>query len=168
MTEDEIEARGEALEALAEGPAQRAAEAIEAVFERTGRSIEDNLERAARNGEASFARLTESILRDLARLAAEQLIAKPLDGFLASALDGLDFAGGRAEGGPVMTGQSYWVGERGPELFTPHQAGQIGEAAGSSITVNVTLPSGGGGAPVSEAAISRAVASAVRRAERWS
>ena len=88
MTEDEIEASGEALEALADGPAQRAAEAIEAVFERTGRSIEDNLERAARHGEASFARLTESILRDLARLAAEQLIAKPLDGFLASAQGG--------------------------------------------------------------------------------
>ena len=68
--------------------------------------------------------------------------------------------------GPVMAGQSYWVGERGPEVFTPNQSGQIGEAAGSSITVNVTLPSGGG-ANVSEAALSRAVASAVRRAERW-
>jgi len=44
---------------------------------------------------------------------------------------------GRALGGPVMGGQSYIVGENGPELFTPSQTG--------SITRNDQL---GGGAPV--------------------
>ena len=42
---------------------------------------------------------------------------------------------GRALGGPVMNGQSYIVGERGPEVFTPNTNG--------SITRNSDLPSGG-------------------------
>lgn len=36
-----------------------------------------------------------------------------------------DFAGFRAEGGPVKTGKSYVVGERGPEIFTPTSTGSI-------------------------------------------
>lgn len=42
---------------------------------------------------------------------------------------------GRALGGPVMGGQSYMVGENGPELFTPSTTG--------SITRNGDLQSGG-------------------------
>lgn len=34
-------------------------------------------------------------------------------------------AGARAAGGPVSGGQSYLVGERGPELFVPQASGQI-------------------------------------------
>lgn len=41
---------------------------------------------------------------------------------------------GRALGGPVLSGQSYMVGERGPELFTPSTSGQI--------TRNQDLPQG--------------------------
>ena len=53
---------------------------------------------------------------------------------------GLDFSGFRASGGPVMGGQSYLVGERGPELFTPSSSGNItanGAMGGNTITVNV-------------------------------
>jgi hypothetical protein len=53
---------------------------------------------------------------------------------------GLDFSGFRASGGPVMGGQSYLVGERGPELFTPGTSGSItpnGAMGGNTITVNV-------------------------------
>lgn len=32
---------------------------------------------------------------------------------------------GRADGGTVNAGQTYWVGERGPELFTPGATGMI-------------------------------------------
>lgn len=35
------------------------------------------------------------------------------------------FGGGRANGGPVMQGTTYLVGERGPELFTPSSSGSI-------------------------------------------
>ena len=49
--------------------------------------------------------------------------------------------GARANGGPVMGGGSYLVGERGPELFTPGTSGNItpnhAMGGGSTITVNV-------------------------------
>jgi phage-related minor tail protein len=50
-------------------------------------------------------------------------------------------SGTRANGGPVMGGGTYLVGERGPELFTPGTSGSItpNNALGgsTSITVNV-------------------------------
>jgi hypothetical protein len=51
-------------------------------------------------------------------------------------------SGTRANGGPVMGGGTYLVGERGPELFTPGTSGNItpNNALGggsTSITVNV-------------------------------
>ena len=51
------------------------------------------------------------------------------------------FAGARALGGPVSANNSYIVGERGPELFTPSTSGNItpnhAMGGGASITVNV-------------------------------
>lgn len=54
------------------------------------------------------------------------------------------FGGFRAEGGPVMAGKSYVVGEDGPELFRPNSSGTIipnGEtsaAAGPTIIFQIT------------------------------
>ena len=51
----------------------------------------------------------------------------------------IGFAPGRASGGPVSSGQTYMVGEAGPELFTPTQSGTItpsGEFGGVSIAIN--------------------------------
>lgn len=45
-----------------------------------------------------------------------------LGGFVASLFS---FGGGKAAGGPVDTGRSYRVGERGPETFVPLQRGMI-------------------------------------------
>jgi tape measure domain-containing protein len=54
------------------------------------------------------------------------------------------FRGAKANGGPVMAGGSYLVGERGPELFTPRSSGTItaneklgGSTVNNMITVNV-------------------------------
>ena len=51
------------------------------------------------------------------------------------------FRGARANGGPVMGGGTYLVGERGPELFTPSSSGNItpngAMGGGANITVNV-------------------------------
>lgn len=47
-------------------------------------------------------------------------------------------AGGRAEGGPVDAGRTYWVGEKGePELFTPGSSGMITPASklGGSVSI---------------------------------
>jgi hypothetical protein len=43
---------------------------------------------------------------------------------------------GRAEGGQVLGGAAYWVGEAGPEVFIPHSTG--------SIIPNHHLSAGGG------------------------
>jgi len=62
-----------------------------------------------------------------------------LSSFDALTLAGIS-GGARANGGPVMGGGSYLVGERGPELFTPGTSGNItpnGAMGGNTITVNV-------------------------------
>ncbi len=53
------------------------------------------------------------------------------------------FGGARADGGPVMAGRSFLVGERGPELFVPRQSGEIianddmgGRRGRGGVTVN--------------------------------
>ena len=49
---------------------------------------------------------------------------------------------GKAVGGPVVGGQSYMVGERGPELFTPSNAGNItknSDLQGGATNINFTI-----------------------------
>jgi hypothetical protein len=54
------------------------------------------------------------------------------------------FGGAMAHGGPVAPGQSFLVGENGPELFTPRVAGNItpnGQVGGGvTINFNITTP----------------------------
>jgi hypothetical protein len=47
-------------------------------------------------------------------------------------------AGARAEGGPVTGGNSYLVGERGPEIFTPRTSGVI-TPNGAGVTLQVVF-----------------------------
>ena len=52
------------------------------------------------------------------------------------------FGGFKAAGGPVTSGTSYIVGERGPELFTPNRSGTIipnGAMAGGGSVINLTV-----------------------------
>ena len=51
----------------------------------------------------------------------------------------------RAEGGPVKGGQSYIVGERGPEMFTPGSSGMItpNHALGGTTNVVVNVDASG-------------------------
>ena len=58
-------------------------------------------------------------------------------------LKGLGLGGARAGGGPVMGGQRYLVGERGPELFRPGMNGSITPnhmlGAGVNVVQNINL-----------------------------
>ena len=47
---------------------------------------------------------------------------------------------GKAIGGAVAGGKTYWVGERGPELFTPSTSGTIipNGNAGGGVTINIS------------------------------
>jgi hypothetical protein len=52
------------------------------------------------------------------------------------------FGGGKAAGGPVRSGTSYLVGERGPELFTPNSSGMItpnNRLGGGNTTINLNV-----------------------------
>jgi phage-related protein len=49
---------------------------------------------------------------------------------------GTTYSGERANGGDVNAGESYLVGERGVETFTPSQNGSI-SAAGGNVTINI-------------------------------
>ncbi len=98
-----------------------------------------------------FATLAANIQSVTAALA--ELEGKPNAGLADDAIEAAKALGagakkggglpGRAAGGPVRAGDSYIVGERGPEFFTPRRSGYIipNEELGSGnrpeITVNV-------------------------------
>jgi hypothetical protein len=128
-----------ALEALRE-PAARAASAIEDAFGRAGDSLVRSLARAAADGEVTLAELARAVL------AAANAASAGGNGGLGSAIAqavGSLFAGSRAEGGPVLGGGAYLVGERGPEVFRPTGTGVIEQAGGgAAVTVNVTVDGG--------------------------
>lgn len=111
-----------------------AAGLIEGAFASAARAIERDLNRAARSGSLSMKALAQSILNDLKRIAIDSFIRKPIENLLLSA-----FGGARAGGGPVARGQSYLVGERGPEIFTPMSAGEIGRASAAPVNVAIHL-----------------------------
>jgi phage-related minor tail protein len=154
---------GAALEALANGPAQHAADAMSAAFERTGRSIESALTRAARTGELSFSAMADAILRDLSRIATERFITAPIDNLVGQLSANLPFFGARADGGPVQPGGAYLVGERGPELFTPSGAGQINGSPAVNVTINLQGAASAESIRRSEGQIATALARAVRK-----
>jgi hypothetical protein len=65
----------------------------------------------------------------------------PVTQFIGGAFDAT-FGGGRATGGPVSSGTSYVVGQRGPELFVPNTSGTIipnGGGGGGGSTINLTV-----------------------------
>jgi hypothetical protein len=65
----------------------------------------------------------------------------PVTQAIGGAIDNI-FGGGRANGGPVSSGTSYVVGERGPELFVPNTSGKIipnGGSGGRGNTINLTV-----------------------------
>jgi hypothetical protein len=140
------------LEAL-KAPAERAARSIDEAFARAGTSLARSLARAASDGQVS--------LGELARAVLGAAGAALKGGGLTEALS-KGFSGARADGGPVLPGGAYLVGERGPEVFRPHGAGSIEPVgtAGVSVTVNVQ---GGeaSGLIRSDAQIAQALARAV-------
>jgi hypothetical protein len=132
-----------ALEALKE-PAERAAASIEDAFGRAGASLTRSLARAVLNA---------------VNAAAGARGGGGLAGAIAAALGG--FGGARADGGPVMGGGAYLVGERGPEVFRPSGAGTIEPMGGATgVTVNVTVDGGAEGLLRSETQIARMLARA--------
>jgi hypothetical protein len=125
-----------ALSAFAEGPARDAADAVGDGFVRAGARIAQSLSRAAADGKVTLKELAKIILEELARASLPGL----LDRFGGSGSS--PFFGARASGGSVVGGGAYLVGERGPELFVPRQAGAISAPAASPVSVTLNIGAG--------------------------
>ena len=74
--EQSLQSASESLSRLVEGPGVEAAAALERAFAQSGARIEQTLSRAARSGELDFRRMANAVLADLARIAAEAVIAQ--------------------------------------------------------------------------------------------
>jgi phage-related minor tail protein len=97
----------------------------------------------------SLGDVVKSVSNMIAKTIIKQNISDPLAGSITSALKGFSFGtsdttvvdSGRAAGGPVASGSTYLVGEKGPELFSPKSSGNItpnNKLDGGGTVVNVT------------------------------
>jgi len=96
-------------------------------------------------------------LKDAFKQMALAIIEQMIQMFIIDKITGgfLSFAKGltgKAIGGPVQSGQPYMVGERGPEMFVPNQAGSIipNKKMGGGITVVNNVDARGSGADVDQ------------------
>ncbi|NBW08175.1 MAG: phage tail tape measure protein [Caulobacteraceae bacterium] len=147
-----------ALEALKE-PAERAAASIEDAFGRAGDSLTRSLARAAADGEVTLAELARAVLGAV-NVGVGASGSGGLGAAISQAVSGL-FAGARADGGAVLGGGAYLVGERGPEVFRPSASGVIEQAGAAPMTVNLRIDGGAETLIRSEAQIAQMLARAV-------
>lgn len=115
------------------------------------------------------------LLEDIQRIILRAAVTKPLEKLVGGFFEGLDFggtktlsdlpgvitadssafaslSGRRASGGAVQAGQSFLVGERGPELFTPGSSGNItANGRGVGTTIIMDLRGSNGDASIQEA-----------------
>lgn len=117
---------------------------------RAGRMIDSSLAKAILSGKTGFDDLKRVALAALADIAQASLRAlfRSSDGGslggglingIGSVVASLLGAPGRATGGPVNSGRPYLVGETGPELFVPSNAGRIEHVGGGARDVRVAI-----------------------------
>ena len=107
----------------------------------------EGIKAAAKSLGATFKAFFQDLIAGFVRAIAKALILKGILAITglgsASAAGGIltsVFGGSRAGGGSVFPGASFLVGEKGPELFTPRQAGTItpnGASLGGTIPVSI-------------------------------
>jgi TP901 family phage tail tape measure protein len=88
---------------------------------------------ALNNAAASKAAAIESENDAIRRIQASNQPAE----WKARKINEIRSASTRAMGGPVASGTTYLVGERGPEYFTPSTSGRITPGGGGGTTVNI-------------------------------
>ena len=142
-------------------PAQSAADTIDQAFSRAGASLAKSLGRAASDGKISLQELAQAALTAINAFAGARSSGGGGLGDILSRVLITNFAGARADGGPVTPGGTYLVGERGPELFRPATSGSIEPAAATAMTVNIHVAASEGGLLRSEAQLAQALARAV-------
>lgn len=125
------------------------AEQLKAVYSDIGMSIKSGIVdsiKGAVDGTKSLGEVAANVLSNISSKLLDVAINMALFGAMSGTgtgggLFGGLFKGARATGGPVTSGSTYLVGERGPELFTPSRGGSIipngAMGGGTSVVVNV-------------------------------
>ena len=126
------------------------AEYASEMFNTLTRGFENAIVKFVQTGKLSFKDLFNSLIAMSTQMMANRMLMSLLGGGSSGFMSGQSgLLGGfgswlsglfKADGGPVNGGQSYVVGERGPELFRPRTAG--------NIIPNDKLAVGGGGGAV--------------------
>ena len=123
---------------------------VENIQRNLGSGLFDMLDGNFRNIGDSFKKLIMQMVADAAAAnITAALFGNPkqsgsnglLSGAMSAAMGYFGLSGARANGGPVMGGSSYLVGERGPEIFTPGGSGAVipNSAMGrGGLNVNIT------------------------------
>ena len=95
-----------------------------------GSTIAGNFEKAvfeAKSFRETLANIGQDIIKIAYQVAITQPLGEALGGAISKGIGGIQdvIFGKRAMGGAVAQGQSYLVGERGAEIFTPNKSGYI-------------------------------------------
>ena len=99
--------------------------------------VAGSIAKTAVSGRSSFSQMVDSILSQLSRLAVKDFIVAPVENLVGDIFKSFSLDGARASGGPVRAGGAYLVGEEGPEIFQPTQAGTIIPRGAGGVTVNI-------------------------------
>jgi len=118
-------------------------ERIKTLYSSIAETIETGLVDAidgAIAGTKTLGEVATSVFRSIQRALIQYGVASFFGGLPGGI--GKFFSGERANGGSVLSGRSYLVGERGPEVFTPSTAGMISPNSSlgggpTNIVVNV-------------------------------
>lgn len=122
-------------------PLKQGQQVADAVFSNMNSAVD----RFVENGKFSFKGFAASVVQDLIKIQMRAAATQLFNSVLSTFGFGLP---GKAAGGPVSAGQPYIVGERGPEVFMPNNAGSIipnnqiggggsGLGGGQAITYNI-------------------------------
>jgi hypothetical protein len=122
---------------------------IKSVMSNAIKGMEDALTDFVQTGKINFKSLTDSIISDIIRMMIQKSLSgvfgngssgSGIGGMIVSGIGSL-ISGAKASGGPVGGGQTYLVGEKGPELFTPGASGSItpNNALGSNVNMTVNV-----------------------------
>lgn len=130
-----------------------AAEELKQLYSDIGMSIKSGVVDAiqsAIDGTKSLQQVAADLLNSLANKLLDVAVNMALFGAMSGTGTGGGLLGGlfqkRAQGGSVIAGQPYLVGERGPELFMPGRSGGIapsGSFGGSGVSVVVNVDASG-------------------------
>lgn len=128
--------------------AGNAAKQAQNLFANSFKNMEDALVKFVKTGKLDFKSLADGIISDLIRIQIQNSITKPLaqvvqgGGGFGGIFNGIKSFLGFADGGSPPVGVPSMVGENGPELFVPNNAGTILPA---SVTSSLLGGGGGGG-----------------------